>query len=150
MCYSCILEMRFPQIFTCLLIIICLVWFMVFNTTFNNISVMLWWSVLLVEESGENHRPVTSHWHTLSHKVVSSTPCPSGIRTHNMIGNDYTGICKSNYHMIMTMMATLNTIWRLAHHYCSWVGPFFEWVIALFHFDYFIKSLYVELQNNWT
>jgi hypothetical protein len=24
---------------------------MVFNTTFNNISVILWWSVLLVEET---------------------------------------------------------------------------------------------------
>jgi hypothetical protein len=32
----------------------------VFNTTFSNISVILWWSVLLVEETGvprENHRP---------------------------------------------------------------------------------------------
>ena len=41
-----------------------LVGFMVFNATFNNISIILWWSVLLVEESGvpsENHRPVTSH-----------------------------------------------------------------------------------------
>jgi hypothetical protein len=41
-----------------------LVWFMVLNTTFNNISVISWWSVLLVEETGisvENHRPVTSH-----------------------------------------------------------------------------------------
>jgi len=50
---------------------------MVFNTTFNNISVISWWSVLLVEETGihgENHRPVTSHWQTLSHNVVSSTP----------------------------------------------------------------------------
>jgi hypothetical protein len=31
---------------------------MVFNTTFNNISVISWWSVLLVEENripGENH-----------------------------------------------------------------------------------------------
>ena len=27
------------------------VWFMVFNTTFNNISVISWWSVLLVEET---------------------------------------------------------------------------------------------------
>jgi hypothetical protein len=39
-------------------------WFMVFNATFNNISVMSWLSVLLVEEleTGvhvENHRPVT-------------------------------------------------------------------------------------------
>jgi hypothetical protein len=28
-----------------------MVWFMVFNATFNNISVILWWSVLLVEET---------------------------------------------------------------------------------------------------
>ena len=40
--------------------------FMVFNATFNTISVtsISWWSVLLVEETrvpGENHRPVTSH-----------------------------------------------------------------------------------------
>jgi hypothetical protein len=38
---------------------------MVFNTTFNNISVnILWWSVLLVEETGvpeENHQPAASH-----------------------------------------------------------------------------------------
>ena len=35
-------------------------WFMVFNATFNNISVISWQSVLLVEETGvprENHRP---------------------------------------------------------------------------------------------
>jgi hypothetical protein len=38
--------------------------FIVVNTTFNNISVILWQSVLLVEETGvpgENHRPVASH-----------------------------------------------------------------------------------------
>jgi hypothetical protein len=29
----------------------------VFNATFNNISVISWRSVLLVEETGENHRP---------------------------------------------------------------------------------------------
>jgi hypothetical protein len=37
---------------------------MVFNATFNNISVISWQSVLLVEETGgfgENHRPVASH-----------------------------------------------------------------------------------------
>ena len=36
----------------------------VFNATFNNISVILWQSVLLVKETGvpgENHRPTTSH-----------------------------------------------------------------------------------------
>jgi hypothetical protein len=42
---------------------------MVFNTAFNNISVISWVSVLLVEEPGENHRPVASHRQTLSHDV---------------------------------------------------------------------------------
>jgi hypothetical protein len=39
-------------------------WFMVFNATFNNISAILWRSVLLVEETRvteENHQPVASH-----------------------------------------------------------------------------------------
>jgi hypothetical protein len=57
---------------------------MTFNVTFNNISVISWRSVLLVEETRENHRPVASHWQTLSHNVVLSTPRLSGIRTHNM------------------------------------------------------------------
>jgi hypothetical protein len=37
---------------------------MLFNTTFNNISVILWMQVLLVEEielPAEIYRPVTSH-----------------------------------------------------------------------------------------
>ena len=37
---------------------------MVCNATFNNISVILWLSVLLGEETGEpkeNYRPATSH-----------------------------------------------------------------------------------------
>ena len=39
-------------------------WVMVFNATFNNISVKSWRSVLFVEETrlpGENHQPVASH-----------------------------------------------------------------------------------------
>ena len=43
---------------------------MVFNATFNNISVISWRSVLLVTETGENHLPVTSHSPTLSHNVL--------------------------------------------------------------------------------
>ena len=47
------------------------------NTTFNNISDISGWSVLLVEETGlprENHRSASSDLQTLSHSVVSSTP----------------------------------------------------------------------------
>jgi hypothetical protein len=46
------------------------------NATFSYISVISWQSVLLVKETGvpgENHRPFTSHWQTLSHIIVSST-----------------------------------------------------------------------------
>jgi hypothetical protein len=38
---------------------------------------------LLVEETGETHRPAASGWQILSHNVVSSTPCLSGNRTPN-------------------------------------------------------------------
>jgi hypothetical protein len=55
---------------------------MVFNATFNNISVISWLSVLLVEKTavpGQNHRLALN-----SHNVVSSTdtPCLSVIRAH--------------------------------------------------------------------
>jgi hypothetical protein len=45
-----------------ILLFVCL---MVLNAIFNNISVISWQSVLLVEETGgpeENQRPVASHW----------------------------------------------------------------------------------------
>ena len=38
-----------------------------FNTTFNNISVISFWSVLLVDETGvpcENHKPAAIYWQT--------------------------------------------------------------------------------------
>jgi hypothetical protein len=46
--------------------------------------------ILLVEENGvpgENQRPAASHWQTLSHNIVSSTPLLSGICTHYVSGD---------------------------------------------------------------
>ena len=66
------------------------VWFMVLNATFNNISAISWWSVLLVEETGvsaDNHRPVASHWQIVIYNCVLSTPRLSGVRTHNVSGD---------------------------------------------------------------
>ena len=45
------------------------------EATFNNISVISWGSVLLVEEMRGNHLPVASHRQTLSQNVVLSTLC---------------------------------------------------------------------------
>ena len=62
---------------------------MVFKAAFNNISVILWRSVLLVEETqvpGENHQPVASHCQILSHNVASSTHM-NGVQTHNFSGD---------------------------------------------------------------
>ena len=60
-----------------------LVWFKVFNATSNNISVISWRSVLLVEETGvpENHRLVTSHWQivnptTKMYYAITTTTAP--------------------------------------------------------------------------
>jgi hypothetical protein len=51
-----------------------LVWFMVFNATFNNISFISLRSVLLEEETGipgENHRAVAIHWQTISYCCIA-------------------------------------------------------------------------------
>jgi hypothetical protein len=79
--------------------------FMVWKVTFNNISVISWRSVWLVEEtgeSGENHRQ------TLSHNVVSNTWTGSEPTTLVVISIDCTGSCKSNYHAITTKEAPVN------------------------------------------
>jgi len=63
-------------------------WLMVFNS----ILVISWQSVLLVEEIGvptENRQPAASHGQTLSHNIVSSTLCLSGVRTHNISSDSH-------------------------------------------------------------
>jgi hypothetical protein len=90
-----------------MIILLKIINFIFFNVTFNNISAISWQSVLLKETAvpWENHRPVASHWQTLSRNVVSSTPRLSGIRTCN-ISEDrhWLHICsyKSNYYTITT------------------------------------------------
>ena len=68
---------------------------MVFNATFNNMSVRPWWSVLFVEQtgvSGENLRPGA-----VTDKLYH------GIRIHNFSGERYW--CKPNYNAITTTTA---------------------------------------------
>jgi hypothetical protein len=58
----------------------------VFNATFNYISVISRRSVSLLEETTDLPRITVK---TLSHNVVSSTPRLSGIRTHNASGDTH-------------------------------------------------------------
>jgi hypothetical protein len=81
------------------------------NSTFNNISAISWWSVLLVEETGvpgKNHWPIASHWQTLSDNVVidkiyhimlyrvHSTWAGFELKTLVVIDTDCIGSYKSN------------------------------------------------------
>ena len=78
----------------------------VFNATFNSIS------ILLVEETGvpgENHRPVASHWRTLSQWFIQYTSPWTEFQLTTLmgIGTNCTGSYKSNYHTITTMTAPI-------------------------------------------
>jgi hypothetical protein len=79
--------------------------FMVFNATFNNISVILWRSVLLVEETRvprENHRPVASLTNFITRCCIeyTSTWTRFELTTLVVIDTDSISSCKSNYHTI--------------------------------------------------
>ena len=100
----------------------------VFNATFNNISVISWRSVLLVEKKtgvpGENHRSLKI---CLSHNVVSSTP------RHDRVPNSQlwwrkeliacTSSCKFN-EFASVVLGLWSTLITRPHIYMS---PFAQW-----------------------
>ena len=104
---------------------------MVFNATFNDISVISWGSVLLMEESRENHRLAVSHWQTLSHNVVLSTPRLSTIPTHN-----FTPLLSSTF-FVYTLCIYRNL-------YCLWTEISYTYQFRIFlaigHIYFFIQT----------
>ena len=78
-----------------------------FDTTFNYISVISWWSVLLMEETKihkkctqKNHWPAANYWQTLSHSVSSTDDLVPG---HDLI---HINLIKYNQREINQILST--------------------------------------------
>ena len=63
---------------------ILMVWFMVFSTTFNNNSVISWWSVLLVEKTTDLSKVADKLDHGMVYRVHLAM---NKVRTHNISGD---------------------------------------------------------------
>ena len=101
-----------PPLFYCL---------MVSNTTFNNISVISWGSVLLVEKTGgprENYWPVADN---LYHIMLYTSPRSRfELIASVVIATDCIGSCISNYHTLTAATAPWTGIRRNTSRQLKW------------------------------
>ena len=95
---------------------------MVLKATLNNISVLSWWSVLLVEETGVPWgKPICRKLLTnfITYCCIEYTSPLAGLELIMLvvIDTDWIGGCKSNYHTITTtysliLVILLCLLWR--------------------------------------
>jgi hypothetical protein len=95
---------------------------MVLNAASSNIWVISWRLVLLMEETGENHRPVAGHWQTLSHIEYTSPHhtlivVPSYRRSFHFVRNNRPQTTKlSQIHSVCRVLSWISLVdggnWR--------------------------------------
>ena len=123
---------------------------MLFNTTFNNISVISWWSVLLVEETRvprENHLPAasqTNFYHILLYRVHLAW-AGFELTTLVMIGTDCIGSYKSNYH---TITKTTPSIYTQATNVLVYMDNISSFKNHKFFIKNYILSYVPSIQEN--
>ena len=102
-----IINAKICSVFLCTCWLVCL---MVFNATFNNISVISWRSVLLVEEIIDLSQVTDKLYHIM---LYTSPWSRFELTTSVVIGTDCTYICKSSYHTIRATTATCVPVGKL-------------------------------------
>jgi hypothetical protein len=100
--------------------------FLVFNTTFSNISALSWRPVVVVEEAGENHRTWASNWQTLS----LTKECPLQFTV------------KRNVHQLIISYLTLSTKKALSF---VMLGCFLGVIILKLQQQYIVKFYLIQI-----
>jgi hypothetical protein len=128
-----------------------IVWLMVFNASFNNISAILWQSVLLVEKTTDLSQVTDKLYHTSPWSWFELT-------TLVLIGTDCIGRCKSNYHTITATTPPCQIyFWRLVLYIFSLKGLIFipernqvmrvQTKLFVFNIHKFGKQIYIYINQ---